>query len=448
MKIRGLLVALGLLVVLVGGIWYSNHRGKDTTAKTDATPNVLTLKEAEIVRIEVARLSGETTVLEKDGSGTWKITAPTAYPVDKDAVTSLLASVSTIASDKVVDEKPGDLSQYGLKPAALTVTVRTKDGKLKKVLLGDTTAIGSGFYAFAEGDARVYTLASFTKEALDKTSADLRDRRMLTFNSDKLAQVVLNSNKTETQFGKNASGEWQIVKPKPYRADVFTVDDLVRRLKDVKLDPALSADDEKKAVAAFGSATPLATVTVTDATGSQKLEIRKVKAKEAKDDKYYARSSVVEGVYSLEAATAKAFDKTTDDFRNKKIFDFGFNDPSRVDYHSAKVQTTVSKAAEKWFRAGKALDSNSMQTFLDKLRDLAATKFAESGSSASEIEITVVSSDGKKTEKVSFAKSGSDWLARREGDASLYVIPAATVDEFERAAADLKEDRSKPAAKK
>jgi hypothetical protein len=450
MKIRGLLVALGLLVVLAGGIWYSSRagKGKDAADKAEVTPNVLTLKVADITRVELAHHGGETTVLEKDATGEWRITAPVAYPVDRDAVSSLIAILAGVGSEKVVDDKAADLSQYGLTEPALAVTVGLKDGKTRKFAIGDAASIGSAFYASAQGDSHVYTVATYTKEALDKTSADLRDRRLLTFNSDKLARVVLAAHKTETEFGKNASGDWQIVKPKPYRADVFSVDDLVRRLKDVKLDATLSADDQKKTAATFASAAPVATVTVTDANGSQKLEIRKVKAKEEKDDKYYARSSVVEGVYAVEAATAKAFDKTTDDFRNKRIFDFGFNDPSRLDYHSAKVQTTVSKAGEKWFRGGKPLDSNSIQTLIDKLRDLSATKFAESGFSASGIEIAVVSSDGKKTEKVSLAKSGSEWLARREGDASLYVIPAATVDEVESAAAGLKEDQSKPPAKK
>jgi hypothetical protein len=449
MKIRGLLVAIGLLVVLAGGIWYSSRagKGKDPGAKAEATPNVLTLKEGDIIRVDLGHHDGETTVLEKDATGGWKITAPVAYPVDRDAVSALLAAVATVASDKVVDDKAADLSQYGLTAPALSVIVGLKDGKSKKIAIGDATSIGSAFYASAQGDSHVYTVATYTKEALDKSSADLRDRRLLTFNSDKLARVVLASNKTETEFGRNAGGDWQIVKPKPYRADVFAVDDLVRRLKEFKLDPALSMDDQKKTIATFGSAALMATVTVTDAAGSQKLEIRK-----AKDDKYYASSSVVAGVYAVEAATAKAFDKTTDDFRNKKIFDFGFNDPSRVDYHSTKRQATVSKAGEKWFRGGKPLDSNSIQTFIDKLRDLSATKFAESPFGAAEVEITVVSSDGKKAEKVSLAKSGalsgSDWLVRRDGDASIYVIPATTVDELEHAAADLKEDQSRPPTKK
>ena len=450
MKFRGLLVALGLLVVLAGGIWYSSRSGKDkdTAAKADATPNLLALKVVDITHVELAHHQGETTVLEKDAAGEWKITAPVAYPVDRDAVSTLIATFAGVASEKVVDDKAADLSQYGLTEPALAVTVRLKDGKSKKIAVGDAASVGSAFYASAQGDSHVYTVAAYTKESLDKNSADLRDRRLLTFNSDKLARVVLASHRTETEFGKNASGDWQIVKPKPYRADVSSVDDLVRRLKEVKLDPAQSADDQKKAAATFASAAPVAVVTVTDANGSQKLEIRKLKAKEEKDDKYFARSSVVEGAYAMEATLAKVFDKTTDDFRNKRIFDFGFNDPSRVDYHDAKLQATVSKAGEKWFRGGKPLDSNSIQTLIDKLRDLSAAKFAESGFGAPELEIAVVSSDGKKTEKVSLAKSGADWLARRDGDASLYVIPAATVDEVQHAAADLKEDHSKPPAKK
>jgi len=442
MKIRGLLVALGLLIVLGGAIFYLNRKGTDSADKGSTTPSLLTVKTADIARIEIARPAGETTVLERDSAGAWKITAPVPYPTDSDAMFALTGALSNVASDKTVDEKPGDLSQYGLAPAVVTVTVRLKNGQSKKLLLGEAAAIGASIYASAAGDPRVYTVASYTKEALDKTSADLRDRRLMTFNAGKVTRVVLTAHKTATEFGKNAGGDWQMVKPRPYRVDGSTVDDLVRGLENVKLDPALSADDEKKATATFGSAAPVAAIAVTDAAGTQTLEIRKTK-----DDKYYARSNAVAGCYPVEAAVAKAFDRTLDDFRNKKLFDFGFIDPSRVEYHSAKAQFTASKGGEKWFRMGKPLESNSIQTFLDKLRDLTAAKFVENGPGASEIEISVVSIDGKKTEKVSLAKSGSDWLARRDGDASIYYIPGASVGELDQAAAGLKEDLSKPKKK-
>ncbi len=46
------------------------------------------------------------------------------------------------------------------------------------------------------------------------------------------------------------------------------------------------------------------------------------------------------------------------------------------------------------------MDSTSVQALIDKLRDLSASKFVESGFTTPQVEITVVSNDGKRTEKV------------------------------------------------
>ena len=445
MQMRGLLVASVLLVVLAGGIWWSNRAAKEKESKPapDATPKILSLTEGDIRRIEVARRDGEKTVVEKDATGAWKMTSPESYPVDKFNVSQFVTAAASVSSDKVIEDKMTDAGQYGLTQPSLTLTVTLKDGKSKVLKVGDDAPAGSSSYAAAEGDPHVYTIASYTKEGFNKQAADLRDKRMLTFDSDKLVRVTLAAQKTETEFGKNAKGEWQIVKPQPYRADSFNVDDMIRRLQDVKLDATVSAEDLKKNAAAFNSAAPLAVITATDLAATQKLEIRKTK-----DDKYYARSSVVDGTYTVEATTAKAFDKSTTDFRNKKLFDFGFTDPSKIDFHGTATQVSLAKGGEKWFRNGKALESASMQTFLDKVRDLSATKFADSGFGTATIDITVVSGDGKKTERVLLSKPGQDWLAQREGEPSLYVLSAQAVDELQHAAADLKEEQAKPPAKK
>ncbi len=90
---------------------------------------------------------------------------------------------------------------------------------------------------------------------------------LLTVNFDKVSQVDLTAKKQNIEFGRSKDA-WQIVKPRPLRADNFSVEDLVRKLKDAKMDLTASADsDEKKIAAAFASATPVATAKVTDATG-------------------------------------------------------------------------------------------------------------------------------------------------------------------------------------
>jgi len=63
----------------------------------------------------------------------------------------------------------------------------------------------------------------------------------------------------------------------------------------------------------------------------------------------------------------------------------------------------------------------------DKLRDLAATKFVESGFTTPALELTVTSNDGKRTEKVQIAAAGDKFIAKREGDPSLYQLEGSAV---------------------
>jgi len=88
---------------------------------------------------------------------------------------------------------------------------------------------------------------------------------------------------------------------------------------------------------------------------------------------------------------------------------------------------------------GKKMDSTSVQSFLDKLRDLSAGKFVDSGFTTASTDITVTSNDGKRIEKVLISKQGGDYVAKRENEASLYALDAKTVDELSKAAADVKE---------
>jgi hypothetical protein len=111
----------------------------------------------------------------------------------------------------------------------------------------------------------------------------LRDKRLLTFDQDKLSRVELIAQKPgikgpqDIEFGRDKD-QWQIVKPKPLRADGLQVDEMLRKLKDAKMDLALSPDDAKKAATTFASGTPVATVKLTDPSGTQQIEIRKSEA--------------------------------------------------------------------------------------------------------------------------------------------------------------------------
>ncbi len=437
MKLRGLIIAALILAALTGTLYWSNHHkpSEDTSkAAADLPPKILSLNESDISRLAIRRKGEREVVLTKNASGTWQITAPQPLPADQEAVSSVLGTASSLNSEQLVDDKPADIAQYGLAEPALEIEITAKD-KTQKLLVGGTTITGSSNYAALAGDPRVFTIANFNKTSLDKSAADLRDKRLLTADFDKVSQIELlqqsAAKKQDITFGR-AKDSWQILKPKPYRAESYQVDDLVRTLRDAKMETS-SNDDESKIAAAFKGASPFVTAKITGASGTQELQIRK-----AKDD-YYAKSSVIPGVFKVSASLGTGLNKPIDDFRNKKLFDFGYEEPDKIEIHDgAKSYFLTHSGSDWWGPDGKKLDSSTAESLLDKLRDLSATKFLDSGFTSPAIEITVISNQNKRAEKVAIAKFEDSYIAKRQNEPALYELTAASVSDLQQAAAGLR----------
>jgi hypothetical protein len=214
-------------------------------------------------------------------------------------------------------------------------------------------------------------------------------------------------------------------------------------LTNAKLDA--SSADAKQQASEFSHAAAVATASLTDESGTQQLQVRKNK------DTYYAKSTAVEGAYKIESGLGKALEKNVDDFRDKKLFDFGYNDPEKIELHNANKSyflTRGTAGADDWWSNGKKIDGANVESVVSDLRDLTATGFSASGFSTPTINISVVSEAGKHTEKVEIAKSGDHYIARRENDPTLYELGASAVDDLLKAAQDLKPTAPPVAQKK
>jgi hypothetical protein len=433
MKLRGLITAMVVLLVLMAALYWSNRHPKapeTSEASAETAPKILSLKQDDISKIDLKKKDAEEIVLAKN-NGQWQITSPKPLGTDQSTVSSMLSTLSSLNSDRLVEEKAANLSQYGLAEAPFEAVITEKDNKTQKLLLGDKTPSDNAVYAKLDGDSRVFTIATYEKNNIDKSVNDLRDKRLLTANQDKISKVELLTKQQDIEFGRNKD-EWQIVKPKPLRAEGTQVDDLVRNLTDAKMELGPS-DDSKKIAAAFASATPVATAKLTDESGTQELQVRKNK------DDYYAKSSVVDGIYKVPSSLGQAMDKGLDDFRNKKLFDFGYSDPNKVEIHDGSKSYFLTHGGEDWWNgSGQKLEMGAAQSLIDKVRDLSATKFLDSGFTQPILDLTVVSNDSKRTEKIQVAKSGDNYIAKREGEPSLYQLDSKAVSDLQKAAEDLK----------
>ena len=444
MQFRGLLIAAAALALLGGLVWWSNkaEATKETAADPNAPPKIIDLAADKMQKVDITK-DGETTSLERAADNRYRLVAPKELPADQDAASGVFTSLTSFVSDRVVEEKGGQLSNYGLDKPKLVVDILKKDGKHIKLLIGDDTPTSGSAFAMLEGDPRIFTIASHNKASVDKSWKDLRDKRLLTFDPEKLSRLELTTKGQTVEFGKNTNGEWQIVKPRPLRADGNQVEELLRKLKDAKMDASLPEADEKKSAAAYASAALVGTATATDASGRQTIEVRK-----DKDGTFYAKSSAVEGVHKLTADIGEGVNKNIDDFRNRKLFDFGWSDPGRIDIKDGANARTFTKAGDKWNSGGKEMDSTSVQAMVDKLREMSAIKFVDKPSGEATFEATVTTADGKRTERVSIAKSGNSYFAVRDKEPSVYEVDGKFVEDLRRAAADVKAPPPPTAAQK
>src|SRR5437763_15747511 len=114
MKPNGLIIAVGVLAILGGLVYWSNKtqagkdKDKDKTPGAADTTKLLTIPDDQFQRITIKKLTGESIALSRE-NGKWRMTEPKPMAADQDAVTAMTGALGNLNADKVIEEKPADL---------------------------------------------------------------------------------------------------------------------------------------------------------------------------------------------------------------------------------------------------------------------------------------------------------------------------------------------------
>lgn len=439
MKFRGLAIACVVLLALSGALYWSSHHKAEKKVSADSSPVILKIDPASVTTLSIHRLDSAPVTLARTSSGAWQISAPTTLPANQQTVKDMLGDLSPLSGQRVIATHATDLQNYGLDKPSVELDIEVKGQAEKKLLFGDNTLTGDSAYAMVGGDPRVFTTYTFHKTDLNKGLNDLRDTRLVTADPDKMSRIDLSRGSNEIDFDRNSRGNWQIEKPGPYRADTMAVDSLADALSGVRMD--LTGEGSSNPDAGFAHGAPVASVKISAPAGQQTIDFRKDQSR------YYAKSSVAPGAYLVESAIADSLNKQLDSYRNKTLFDFSYNEPDEVNLqipgkNGGTQSWNLRRGGNDWWLDGKKMDPDSVENVISSLRDLTATGFATTGFTNPEIEATVTSSNGSAVEKVSIAKSGSQYLAQRANEPALYVLDPGAITGLEDAARSIK-----PAAK-
>ncbi len=440
---RSTLILLVVLVALVAYIYFVESKKPAGGAEPPKEKAFATASADKINELSIKPASGDRTVLKKS-DGTWKMVEPIQAGADETEASSLASSLASLEVQRVVDENPRDLKQYGLaNPPRVDVAFAGGDDKAQKHLyLGDKTATGGDMYAMVPGQKKVFLVSAYLDSTFNKTPFDLRDKTILKFDRNKADSVqIVTADRT---LDMTKSGEdWKMTKPVEARADYGSVEGLIGRLQTAQM-KALVAQDATD-LKQYGLDKPEISATV--GAGSSRATL--VLGKKSPEGTVYAKDAARPMVFTVETALADELKKPPDDYRRKDLFEFRAFNATKVDitrgsetvsFEKVKTQSKDKDGKEtstdKWREAkpsAKDVDVTAFEGFLSKLSNLRAQSFdattAKTGLDKPAAVVTVQFDDGKKQERVTFGKQDADVFASRPGEPGAAKLDANEFNE-------------------
>ena len=429
---RGLRSFLLLLVVLIGlgAYLYFVESKRDPAATGEKRDKVFTVEADAIQEVVVRSESGQRTTLRKSGSD-WQIVEPATAPADGGEISGITSSLARLEQERVVDENPADLAEFGLAQPRIEVAFKA-GGDEQRLLIGSKTPTGSDLYAKTSASPRVFLLASYLDSTFNRTTFDLREKAALKFDRDGADLIEIVTADRTLSFAKK-NGEWQIVQPAGTRADSAAIEGLLARLNTLQMKSI--ADDAKDA----GLEKPAVTVRV----GAGSAQTTLLVGGPAGEGSVYARDGSRPTVFTLEASLLDDLKKDASEYRQKDIFDARAFNTTAIDISSGGQTLTFEKKDGKWQQtapAAKEADAAKVDALLSTLTSARADSFVADlpGGAKPELTVLLKFDEGRKQERVTFSRSGADAFAQREGTTGAATITAAVLDSIAKAFGDLR----------
>lgn len=416
------MLALVLVLAGLGAYIYFVDNKRPAGGGAEEKAKVFTVEADKVEEVTITSDSESSTLRKVDG--TWRMTTPLQADADQTEISSVTNALSTVEVNRVVEENATDLTSYGLAKPRITVAYKAAGGGEGQLLIGDKTPTQSDVYAMKPGEKRVFLVAAFNETTFAKKPFDLRDKRILNFERDKVdsVEIVRDAN---TVLVARTGTDWVVKAPNQTRGDYSAIEALINKLASGTMTRLVegtgSAPKDVAALSKYGLDKPTARISL--AAGSSKATLALGKEEEGA---FYAQDQGRGLIFTVDPTFVSDLKSTADDYRDKDLFEArAFTaDQVRVARGSEtlefkKVAGTGENAPEKWQRTvdGKPtdVDTAKMDDFLSKLTALRAQSFVTATPSTGLAMPTLVVSnsyDNGKFERVRIAKTAEVFAAR------------------------------------
>lgn len=473
-----MILAVAVLTVCCGAYagvktYVSHQEQKESEAESEENTSVFTASADDIKSLDFMVDDTETTFEKKDDS--WVKKDDTDFPVNQSTLDSAASSVTSVESDRVLEDVD-DLAEYGLDSPANTIKIVTKsededgDDTTATLYVGDENSSTSQYYVRKDDDEKtVYLVDSSCVEPFTKTLYDyaqMEDFPAIS-STDTITKISVDGDNSYELKKDADTSVWSVsANGEEDKADSATVSSLVSSFGSMAYNSMADYKCEDKSK--YGLDKPYSTITVdyqeeaetsddnaetSDSETPDSAETTEMVDKqltilvgnEADDSNRYVMVNDSNEVYTMSEETLSALtDKTEEDFWDMTVSYVSVNSLAslKVNYQGTDYKVNASRETSTdedgndtetvtYKLDGADLDETTFTTFYNKLINMAAQKrltekYDPDGDA--ELTVTFTEEDGDTLE-VSYYSYDTNYYAAVV-DNKVYLVNKMNVKEL------------------
>lgn len=415
-----MILAVAVLAVCCGAYagvktYVSHQEQKESEAESEENTSVFTASADDIKSLDFMVDDTETTFEKKDDS--WVKKDDTDFPVNQSTLDSAASSVTSVESDRVLEDVD-NLAEYGLDSPANIIKIVTKsededgDDTTATLYVGDENSSTSQYYVRKDDEKTVYLVDSSCVEPFTKTLYDyaqMEDFPAIS-STDTITKISVDGD-SSYELKKDAdTSVWSVsANGEEDKADSATVSSLVSSFGSMAYNSMADYKCEDKSK--YGLDKPYSTITVdyqeeaetsddnaetsdsetpdsTETTEMVDKQLTILVGNEADDSNRYVMVNDSNEVYTMSEETLSALtDKTEEDFWDMTVSYVSVNSLAslKVNYQGTDYKVNASRETSTdedgndtetvtYKLDGADLNETTFTTFYNKLINMAAQK--------------------------------------------------------------------------
>lgn len=472
-----MILAVAVLAVCCGAYagvktYVSHQEQKESEAESEENTSVFTASADDIKSLDFMVDDTETTFEKKDDS--WVKKDDTDFPVNQSTLDSAASSVTSVESDRVLEDVD-DLAEYGLDSPANIIKIVTKsededgDDTTATLYVGDENSSTSQYYVRKDDEKTVYLVDSSCVEPFTKTLYDyaqMEDFPAIS-STDTITKISVDGDNSYELKKDADTSVWSVsANGEEDKADSATVSSLVSSFGSMAYNSMADYKCEDKSK--YGLDKPYSTITVdyqeeaetsddnaetsdsetpdsTETTEMVDKQLTILVGNEADDSNRYVMVNDSNEVYTMSEETLSALtDKTEEDFWDMTVSYVSVNSLAslKVNYQGTDYKVNASRETSTdedgndtetvtYKLDGADLNETTFTTFYNKLINMAAQKrltekYDPDGDA--ELTVTFTEEDGDTLE-VSYYSYDTNYYAAVV-DNKVYLVNKMNVKEL------------------